>query len=91
MVVRRFPAAEGHRGLLEALELVAAPELLVVDPMAPLDFPVLLGPLWSHKAMVDARGLRREREGQGEILVVIALKASDDEGEGLAQLPALLG
>jgi hypothetical protein len=44
VVVAALPASESVSGRLEVLEVVPPPELLVVDPMAPLDFAVLLRP-----------------------------------------------
>ena len=42
VVVAALPASESVSGRFEVLEAVPPPELLVVDPMAPLDFAVLL-------------------------------------------------
>lgn len=85
MVVRILPAAERVCRVGEVAEVMAAPELLVVDPMAALDLPVLLGPPWADVAMADPRGLDREREGEGEFLAVVILKAPDIERKGVAQ------
>src|SRR5438552_9050890 len=42
VVVSALPASESFSGRLEVLEAVPPPKLLVVDPMTPLDFAVLL-------------------------------------------------
>lgn len=42
-VVVMLPAADGAGGVLESGEGLPAPELLAVDAMAALHFPVLLG------------------------------------------------
>src|SRR4030095_5818256 len=41
-VVSALPASESFSGRLKVLKAVPPPELLVVDPMAPLDLAVLL-------------------------------------------------
>jgi hypothetical protein len=42
VVVPGLPGPQGCRSHLEVLEAVPAPKLLVIDPVAPLDFAVLL-------------------------------------------------
>ena len=86
MVVRMLLTAERLCGRREVAEVMLPPELLVVDPMAPLDLPVLLWPSWSDVAMADPDRLDRERKGRGEFLAVVILESPDGEGKGLAQL-----
>ena len=42
MVVSTLPASERFSGRLEVLEALSPPELVLIDPMTPLDFAVLL-------------------------------------------------
>jgi hypothetical protein len=44
VVVRMLPLAEGACSASEVAEVMPAPEFLVIDPIAALNFPVLLGP-----------------------------------------------
>ena len=44
VVVRMLPLAEGVCSASEVAEVIPAPEFLVIDPIAALNFPVLLGP-----------------------------------------------
>ena len=44
VVVRMLPLAEGVCSASEVAEVMPAPEFLVIDPIAALNFPVLLGP-----------------------------------------------
>src|SRR5262249_6623655 len=68
-------------GLLEALELVAAPELLVVDSVTPFDLAVLLRPARPDVAMADPRRFHRERELEGELPAAVALQPADGGGQ----------
>src|SRR5258708_4835007 len=65
IVVPGLPAPKGGRGRLEVWEALPAPELLLVDPMAPLDFAVLLRPAGPNVSVPDPGGLDPEREGEG--------------------------
>jgi hypothetical protein len=44
VVVRMLPLAEDVCSASEVAEVMPAPEFLVIDPIAALNFPVLLGP-----------------------------------------------
>src|SRR5712691_12715422 len=64
IVVPGLPAPKGGRGGLEVREALPAPELLLIDPMAPLDFAVLLRPPGSNVVVADAGGLDRQHKGE---------------------------
>jgi class 3 adenylate cyclase len=53
-----------------------------VDPMAPLDFAVLLRPAGPNVSVPDPGGLDPEREGEGELLPGVTLQTLDG-GAGL--------
>src|SRR6266568_2041320 len=73
VVVSALPASESVRGRLEVLEPVPPPELLVVDPMAPLDFAILLRSPGPNVSVSNPGGLDPEHEGKGELLPMVAL------------------
>ena len=82
IVVLALPAPKGGSGHLEVREALPAPELLLIDPMAPLDFAVLLGPAGPNVSMADPGGLDPQHKGEGELLPVVTLQALDGEREG---------
>jgi hypothetical protein len=66
IVVPGLPAAKGGRGGLEVREALPAPELLLIDSVAPLDFAVLFRPPGSNVVMADAGGLDPEVAGHAD-------------------------
>ena len=86
VVVSALPASESFRGRLEVLEAVPPPELLVVDPMAPLDFAVLLRSPGPNVSVADPGGLDPEHEGKRELLPMVALHSFDGERKGPLEL-----
>src|ERR1700681_377874 len=64
VVVPGLPAPKGGRGGLEVREALPAPELLLIDSMAPLDFAVLLRPPGSNVVVADAGGLDPQHKGE---------------------------
>jgi len=58
----------------------------LIDPVATLDFAVLLRVPRPNVAMADPRGFDGEDEREGEFRSVIALEAPDGEREGPRQL-----
>jgi hypothetical protein len=56
IVVPGLPASKGDRVCLEVREALPAPELLLIDPMAPFDFAVLLWPAGPDVAVAGVRG-----------------------------------
>src|SRR5712664_122848 len=81
-----LPAPQGGGGRLEVREALPAPELLLIDPMAPFDLAVLLGPAGSDIPMADPGGFDPQHKGEGELLAVITLQALDGEREGRSEL-----
>src|SRR5262245_26150583 len=67
-------------------ELAAIPELFVVDPVASLDFPVLLRAPWLDVAMLDAGLLDSEGKGDRELGAVVGLELAYRERQALAKL-----
>src|ERR1044071_6575610 len=86
IVVPGLPGSKGRSGRVEIQEAVPAPELFVVDPMAPLDFAVLLRPPGPNVPVPDPRGFDPQHEGEGELLPVVTLQLFDGEREGPPQL-----
>src|SRR6266851_6235082 len=86
IVVPGLPAPQGGGGRLEVREALPAPELLLIDPMAPFDLAVLLGPAGSDIPMADPGGFDPQHKGEGELLAVITLQALDGEREGRSEL-----
>ena len=86
MVVVRFPAAEARRGRLEVLETLATPEFLLVDPVAPLDFSILLRASRFDVAMADPERLNGQREGEGKFVAIITLELPYSKRERSAEL-----
>jgi hypothetical protein len=68
------------------LKALTAPELLLIDPMAPLDFAVLLGPSGPNVSMPDPSGFDPQHKGEGEFLPVVTLQPLDGEREGPVEL-----
>src|SRR5205823_11309518 len=66
---------------VEVCKPMAPPKLLLVDPMATLHLPVLLGPPRPNVAMPDAGRFDRKHEVEGKLSAVIALQLADPEGE----------
>jgi len=64
VVVAALPASESVSGRFEVLEAVPPPELLVVDPMAPLDFAVLLRPPGAIVSVADPGGFDPQHKGE---------------------------
>ncbi len=86
VVVAALPASESVSGRFEVLEAVPPPELLVVDPMAPLDFAVLLRAPGPNVSVSDPGGLDPEHEGKRELLAMVALHSLDGERKGSPEL-----
>jgi hypothetical protein len=80
------PVTKGGGSRLEVRETLPAPELLLIDPMAPLDFAVLLRPAGPNVPVPDPGGFDPEDKGEGELLPVIALQPLDGEREGPPEL-----
>src|SRR5207244_3340956 len=62
VVVRSLPCPKGGGRLVEVCKPMASPKLLLVDPMAALHLPVLLGPPRPNVAMPDAGRFDRKDE-----------------------------
>src|SRR5205823_6539202 len=75
------PCSKGAGRLVEVCKPMAPPKLLLVDPMATLHLPVLLGPPRPNVAMPDAGRFDRKHEVEGKLSAVIALQLADPEGE----------
>ena len=88
VVVVSLPDAETNSGRIEIVEAPPAPELFLVDPVAPFDLAVLLGAPRLEVAMPDPQRLHGDRESEGKLLPVVALQLSDSEGEPPTQLLA---
>src|SRR5262249_27374907 len=82
VVVVPLPGAEADRGRIEIVEAPAAPELFLVDPVAPFDLAVLLGVARLDVPIPDPEGLNGQGEGERKLLPVVALKLPDPEGKG---------
>src|SRR5947208_6258721 len=65
---------------------MASPELFLVDAMATLHLPVLLGPPWPNKAMPDTSRLDCEHKVEGKPSAVVALQLADPEGKRALEL-----
>ena len=76
------PFGERRGGGGERWELSLTPELLVIDPVAPLNLAVLLRPARPDVPVPDPRLLDTQREGQGELGAVVILELADREWEG---------
>jgi hypothetical protein len=65
-----------------------APELLLIDPMAPFDFAVLLRPAGPDVSVADPDpgGFDPQHKGEGELLAVVTLQSLDGEREGPPEL-----
>jgi len=61
---------------------MAAPVLFVVDPMAPVEFAVLLRAPGPNVPVPDFGDFDPQHEGEGELLPVVTLQALDREREG---------
>jgi len=86
VVVAALPASESVSGRFEVLEAVPPPELLVVDPMAPLDFAILLRSPGPNVSVSNPGGLDPQHEGKGELLPMVALHSLDGERKGSPEL-----
>src|SRR6266852_508110 len=86
IVVPGLPAPQGGGRRLEVREALPAPELLLIDPMAPFDLAVLLRPAGSDIPVADPGGFDPQHKGEGELLAVITLQALDGEREGRSEL-----
>jgi hypothetical protein len=71
VVVVGFPGAQAHRGRIEILELLPAPELLLIDAVAAFDLAVLLGAPRLDVPVPDAQGLDRQGEREREFVAVV--------------------
>src|SRR5881628_3553412 len=81
VVVRSLPRSKGSGRLVEVCKPMASPKLLLVDPMAALHLPVLLGPPRPNVAMPDAGRFDRKDEIERKLSAVVALQLADPEGE----------
>src|SRR5258707_623986 len=77
IVVPGLPAPQGGGRRLEVREALPAPELLLIDPMAPFDLAVLLRPAGSDIPVADPGGFDPQHKGEGEILALITPQALD--------------
>jgi len=75
MVVPPCPLRQWRVSVRARGEVVLAPELLLVDPMAPFDFPVLLRMSRFDVAVSDAGGLDGQLERQREFGTVVPSEA----------------
>src|SRR5882724_11238271 len=82
-----LPRVECRGGFLEGGKRLPLPQFLVVDPMAALDFAVLLGASRRDVAMANAGGLHREGEGERPFCPVVRLHLSNRKRQGGAELP----
>src|SRR5947209_9716457 len=73
LVIDALPLTQLGRGSLEVLEALAAPELLLVDPVAAFHLAVLFRTPRADVAMPDPAALYREDEGERELRAVIGL------------------
>ncbi len=64
VVVSGLPVPNGCSGSLEVLEALSTPELLLVDPMAPLDFAVLLRAPGPNVPVPAPGGFDPQHEGE---------------------------
>ena len=71
MVVSGLPPAQADGSRIEIGELLAPPELLLVDPMTALDLAVLLRAARLDVAMPDPEGLHGQGKGKGELMPVV--------------------
>src|SRR5205814_4631695 len=81
VVVPSLPCSKGAGRLVEVCKPVASPKLLLVDPMATLHLPVLLGPPRPNVAMPDAGRFDRKHEVERKLSAVVALQLADPEGK----------
>src|SRR5205823_11900153 len=86
VVVPSLPCSKGAGRLVEVCKPVASPKLLLVDPMATLHLPVLLGPPRPNVAMPDAGRFDRKHEVERKLSAVVALQLADPEGKRLLEL-----
>jgi len=86
MVVATGPVRQWLVGFGARREVVLAPELLLVDAVTALDFPVLLRPARFDVAMPDPGGLDGELEGQRKLRAVVALQFTNREWQAAAHL-----
>lgn len=86
VVVDALPLAEMRLGLVQRRELMAAPELFVIDAVAGFDLATLLGPARLDVAVANAVGLDGEAEGQRKLCPVVALELPNREREHLLEL-----
>ena len=70
-VVDALPVPERGRRLIERIEGITRPELLVVDPMATFDLAVLIRPPRLDVSEFDASLLHGQREREGELGAVV--------------------
>src|SRR5258705_4311384 len=85
-IVGALPMGQRCSRGLEIQEALPSPELLVVDAVAPLHLPVLLGAPRLDVPMPDARLLHPEDKVQRELCAVISLHRVDRKREALADL-----
>src|SRR5881628_1325355 len=71
VVVRSLPRSKGSGRLVEVCKPMASPKLLLVDPMAALHLPVLLGPPRPNVAMPDAGRFDRKDEIERKLSAVV--------------------
>jgi hypothetical protein len=81
IVVSGLPGTQSSSVGAEIREAVPAPELFLIDPMAPLDFAVLLRAPRPNVPVPDPSGFDPQHEGERELLPVVALQPLDGEGK----------
>ena len=81
LVVEALPVAERDVRGGESLEAVPTPELLGINPVAPLDLAVLVRPAGLDVSMADPPALDGEEEGERELCVSIRLQLPNGEWE----------
>ena len=86
IVVPRLPLAQPRGRRLKVRELLASPELLVIDPVTAFHLSVLLRPSRADVAMADPRRLHGQRELERKLPPVVALEAPNGKGKGAPEL-----
>ena len=74
VVVALLPPREWTFGIVLCVEVMATPELLVIDAMAPFDLAILLRAPRFDVAMTNAGRFDRQLERERELAAVVALQ-----------------
>jgi len=81
-----LPATKGWPRLRRSPGERCPPELLLVNPMAPLDFAVRLEPAGPNVSVPDTRGLDPQHKSKGKLLSVVTQQTLDLERKGPPEL-----